>query len=242
MRIPRVFVDTELGGANTIALPREQSHYLSRVLRLRKEAPVILFNGRSARDYAGHIEFIDKSAVCVRIEDARENHRESPLVTHIGIGLSKGDRMDWAIQKATELGITSITPLFTQRCEVKLSPARVENRLKHWRQVAISACEQSGRSTVPEIGTPITLQDWTENQKADLKLVLHPEQTTNLSSLSKPDSVCLLIGPEGGFTEEEIELALRSDYLAAGLGPRILRTETAPVAALSLLQFLWGDF
>ena len=166
---------------------------------------------------------------------------ESPLAIHLGQGLSRGERMDWAIQKATELGVTEITPIMSERCEVRLKDERADKRLAHWRQVAISACEQCGRSRVPVIHPPVLLSDWIKTTEADLKLVLHPVSEP-LASHAKPSRLAFLIGPEGGLTDNEIDLAQAAGYQPARLGPRVLRTETAPVVALAVAQQLWGDF
>ena len=149
--------------------------------------------------------------------------------------------MDWAIQKATELGVNEITPIMSERCEVRLKDERADKRLAHWRQVAISACEQCGRSRVPVIHPPVVLNDWIKTTEADLKLVLHPVAEP-LVSHAKPSRLAFLIGPEGGLTDPEIEQAQAAGYQPARLGPRVLRTETAPVVALAVAQQLWGDF
>lgn len=148
--------------------------------------------------------------------------------------------MDWAIQKATELGVAELTPIVSERCEVRLKDERADKRLAHWRQIAISACEQCGRSVVPIIHAPVALQDWL-TLDADLKLVLHP-LADPIASHQRPDSLAFLIGPEGGLSDSEIDQARNAEFLPARLGPRVLRTETAPVVALSVAQQLWGDF
>lgn len=155
--------------------------------------------------------------------------------------MSRGERMDWAIQKATELGVAQITPLFTERCEVRLNDERAQKRLEHWQQIAISACEQCGRSKVPVIHAPQLLKDWQASVQADLKLVLHPV-AQSLTQHATPHTLAFLIGPEGGLTEGEVAQAAEYGFQPARLGPRVLRTETAPVVALSVAQQLWGDF
>ena len=150
--------------------------------------------------------------------------------------------MDWAIQKAVELGVNEITPLFTERCEVKLQGERADKRQAHWQQVAVSACEQCGRSVVPTIHPPTALRDWLSPLQADLKLVLHHRTNQDLDALPRPQSMALLIGPEGGLSSDEIQQAETSGFVAARFGPRVLRTETAPVVALSMAQQRWGDF
>lgn len=149
--------------------------------------------------------------------------------------------MDWAIQKATELGAAEITPVMTERCEVRLKDERADKRLLHWKQVAISACEQCGRSTLPIIHAPVTLAEWLGKVEADLKLVLHPVAEP-LTSHTPPSSLAFLIGPEGGLTDNEVAESQKAGFVSARLGPRVLRTETAPVVALAVAQQLWGDF
>ncbi|MOA28269.1 Ribosomal RNA small subunit methyltransferase E [compost metagenome] len=177
----------------------------------------------------------------VQIDEQFAGQVESPLHIHLGQGLSRGERMDWAIQKATELGVNEITPIFSDRCEVRLKDERADKRLLHWRQVAISACEQCGRSRVPVIHPPVLLADWIKQTEAELKLVLHPVAEP-LVSHAKPATLAFLIGPEGGLTDAEVEQAKGNGFHAARLGPRVLRTETAPVVALAVAQQLWGDF
>ncbi len=170
-----------------------------------------------------------------------EGPHESPLRTHLGQALSRGERMDWAIQKAVELGVSEITPLFTERCEVKLQGERADKRQAHWQQIAVSACEQCGRSSVPVIHPPMALHDWLSALQVDVRLVLHHRTEQDLQSLPAPESAALLIGPEGGLSAGEIAQAEQAGFHAARFGPRVLRTETAPVVALTMLQHLWGD-
>jgi len=163
------------------------------------------------------------------------------LAIHLGQGLSRGERMDWVIQKATELGASQITPIMTERCEVQLKGARCEKRLSHWRQIAISACEQCGRSYLPQINPPQPLNSWLAETYADLKLVLSPQASSALDN-ANPSSLALLIGAEGGLTVDEVEQAQAAGFQSLQLGPRILRTETAAVAALAVAQQRFGDF
>ncbi len=181
-----------------------------------------------------------KKAVRVQLHETLPGLAESRLQIHLGQGLSRGERMDWAIQKATELGATQITPVISERCEVRLKDERADKRLAHWRQIAISACEQCGRSVIPIIHPPQLLADWLAIE-ADLKLVLHPVAEP-LESHAAPATLAFLIGPEGGLNDAEVEQARTAGFQPARLGPRVLRTETAPVVALSVAQQLWGDF
>ncbi|MEC8897738.1 MAG: 16S rRNA (uracil(1498)-N(3))-methyltransferase [Pseudomonadota bacterium] len=200
-----------------------------------------LFNG-DGQDYEAVIREAGKKHVQVEITGATANTTESPLNIVLAQTLSKGDRMDYAVQKAVEMGATTIAPLTTERCDVKLKGDREDKRLRHWQQVAISAAEQCGRARVPEIQPVMTVQQWLEHARAcDLRLVLHHRTERSLNTLEKPSSIALMIGPEGGLTAEEIALAEDNGFLPVALGPRVLRTETAPVAAIALCQWLWGD-
>ncbi|UFH49685.1 16S rRNA (uracil(1498)-N(3))-methyltransferase [Pseudomonas sp. KNUC1026] len=221
-------------------LPEAQAHYIARVLRLAEGDALQLFDG-SGQEYRGTLLEVGKKHVTVRLIEQLAGQPDSGLHVHLGQGLSRGERMDWAIQKATELGVAEITPIFSERCEVRLKDERADKRLAHWRQVAISACEQCGRSSVPVIHPPLLLEQWLGQTEADLKLVLHPVAEP-LASHPRPGRLAFLIGPEGGLTEQEVVQAQAQGFHPARLGPRVLRTETAPVVALALAQQLWGDF
>ncbi|XQE66847.1 16S rRNA (uracil(1498)-N(3))-methyltransferase [Pseudomonas sp. P3C3] len=239
MRLSRFFVDAPLS-LGQHELPEAQAHYIGRVLRHAAGDAVQLFDG-SGLEYLGELIEVGKKAVRVELREQLAGQAESPLRIHLGQGLSRGERMDWAIQKATELGVGEITPIVSERCEVRLKDERADKRLAHWRQVAISACEQCGRSVLPMIHAPITLAEWQAHVQAELKLVLHPVAAP-LESHARPHSLAFLIGPEGGLSETEVEQAKAAGFHAARLGPRVLRTETAPVVALAVAQQLWGDF
>ncbi len=240
MRIPRIFVDQALQPHTEICFTQETSHYLSRVLRLSLDAKIRVFDGKSG-EYEAKITNIQKNRVTASLSAFIEESRQSPLPVHLAIGISRGERMDWVIQKSTELGVASIVPLFSERCEVKLDSKRLQSKLTHWRKVAISACEQSGLNIIPEIHPPQQLKEWLPTANTDLKLVLHPLDSQPLARLATPDSVTLLIGPEGGFSQSEITAAIQSSFQPIQLGPRILRTESAPIVAISILQYQWGD-
>ncbi|WP_282362593.1 16S rRNA (uracil(1498)-N(3))-methyltransferase [Pseudomonas sp. PS01300] len=239
MRLSRFFIDAPLS-LGEHDLPEAQAHYIGRVLRMAPGDSVQLFDG-SGQEYLGELLEVGKKSVRVTLAQALPGQAESPLHVHLGQGLSRGERMDWAIQKATELGASVITPIVSERCEVRLKDERADKRLAHWRQVAISACEQCGRSTVPTIHSPVLLADWLKARDEALKLVLHPVAEP-LTSHARPASLAFLIGPEGGLSEVEVEQAKAAGFHAARLGPRVLRTETAPVVALAVAQQLWGDF
>lgn len=238
MRLSRFFIDTPLA-LGEHALPESSAHYIGRVLRLAAGASVQLFDG-TGQEYVGELVEVSKKTVRVRLHEALTGMAESKLRIHLGQGLSRGERMDWAIQKATELGVAEITPIISERCEVRLKDERADKRLAHWRQIAISACEQCGRSVLPIIHPPRPLSDWLAID-ADLKLVLHPVADP-LASHAAPAALAFLIGPEGGLCDAEVTQALGAGFQAARFGPRVLRTETAPVVALSVAQQLWGDF
>jgi 16S rRNA (uracil1498-N3)-methyltransferase len=238
MRISRFFIDAPLT-LGSCDLPEASAHYIGRVLRLTAGTAVQLFDG-SGHEFSGVLTEVGKKHVKVELHERFAGLAESDLRIHLGQGLSRGERMDWAIQKATELGAAEITPIVSERCEVRLKDERADKRLAHWRQIAISACEQCGRSVVPAIHPPIPLQDWLKLE-ADLKLVLHPVAAP-LSAHSRPATLGFLIGPEGGLSDVEIEQARGAGFQPARFGPRVLRTETAPVVALSVAQQLWGDF
>lgn len=239
MRLSRFFIDLPLA-LGQHELPEAQAHYIGRVLRLAAGDAVQLFDG-SGDEFLGELLEAGKKRVRVELRERLAGQPESPLRVHLGQGLSRGERMDWAIQKATELGVAAITPILSERGEVRLKDERADKRMAHWRQVAISACEQCGRSLVPTIHPPIGLGDWLERVEAELKLVLHPVAEP-LASHPRPQSLAFLIGPEGGLAEAEVARAKAHGFHAARLGPRVLRTETAPVVALSVAQQLWGDF
>lgn len=239
MRLSRFFIDAPLS-IGEHELPEAQAHYISRVLRMAEGDAVQLFDG-SGQEFRARLLDVGKKRVVVQVDESFNGQAESSLRIHLGQGLSRGERMDWAIQKATELGVSEITPIFTDRCEVRLKDERADKRLLHWRQVAISACEQCGRSRVPMIHPPLLLADWLKHTEAQLKLVLHPVAEP-LTSHASPETLAFLIGPEGGLTDAEVDQAKTAGFQAARLGPRVLRTETAPVVALAVAQQLWGDF
>lgn len=241
MRLIRLYVNCPLAANSALELPPEASHYIGKVLRAKPGQALSLFNG-DGQEYTAAVTEVGKKVVSTNIGDSQTGQPASPLHTHLGQVMSRGDRMDYAVQKATEMGVTEITPLFSERCEVKLDPKRLEKRLTHWRQIAISACEQSGRCDVPVIHQPQQLGTWLDVVEADCKLTLHLHNSVALQDIPTPASCALLIGPEGGLTEDEVAAARQQNFNAICLGPRILRTETAPVAGLALLQHLWGDY
>ena len=240
MRIPRVYIAEQLSPDSTIELSPETSHYLLKVLRMNEGRELIAFDGCGG-EYPATISSATKKIATISTGEKVNEHRESPLNTHLAIGLSRGERFDWVLQKATELGVTSITPLFTERTEVKLTGDRLQKKYEHWKQISISACEQCQRNFLPILNNATHFSDYIATESSELKFVLHHRSDQSLSEYGTPDSVSLLIGPEGGLSEEEIQQAENSGFRHLTLGPRILRTETAPIVSLSLVQSLWGD-
>lgn len=241
MRIPRIFIHQPLNANTSVLLSEDQSHYLSKVLRMQVGRELIAFDGNGG-EYSAEIIEITKKAVTIQTRDFQDINKESPLQLTLAIGVSRGERMDWVLQKATELGVTDIVPLITERTEVKLGGERADKKMEHWQQIVISACEQCQRNLLPKIAEPKTLNEWIPTMTADKKFVLHHRDNQGLPQNETVNSVCLLIGPEGGLSDDEIQLATEKGFAPLTLGPRVLRTETAPVAAISLVQFLWGDF
>lgn len=238
MRVSRLHTPQPLAAGQTVELSDAAAHYLTAVLRLEQGAALVLFNG-DGRQYRGEITAVNKRSVQVLLGNAESPATESPLRTVLGLGISRGERMDYAIQKSTELGVNEIAPLFTEHCEVKLSGERGDKRQQHWQQIAISACEQSGRVRVPQVLAPQSLAAWMKSASG-LRLVLDHEESGRLDGPRPAQGVSLLIGPEGGLSAAEIAQAKTHGFAGIALGNRVLRTETAPVAALSVLQYLWG--
>ena len=241
MRIPRLYTQQPLHADSLITLDKDAARYLSSVLRMTSGQMLNLFNGDGG-EYVAEVVSLSKNQVTVSIKESLPNDRESLLKIHLVIGISRGERMDWVIQKATELGVHTITPIFTERTEVKLAGSRLEKRLVHWQQVSISACEQCLRNVVPTINSAVSLQQCLGTHDGGLKIVLHHRTERPLTELQNTNNhVTILVGPEGGLSDDEITLAESNGYNAVKLGPRVLRTETAPLAAISILQSLWGD-
>jgi 16S rRNA (uracil1498-N3)-methyltransferase len=224
-----------------LELPAAVFQHLVKVLRLGNDQPLEVFNGRGKRFSAVLCEVSKRSATCQILAEI-EATPESPVNTHMGLVMSKGDRFDYALQKATELGVTHITPLTAERCDLKLNADRAEKKLQHWQGVLTSACEQCYRDVVPALNPVQSLTTWVTNQTSEVKLVLHTSARQPLWPEHAPVSVSFLIGPEGGLSENEVDIAQQHGFQSWQLGPRILRTETAPVVILSLLQSRWGDF
>jgi 16S rRNA (uracil1498-N3)-methyltransferase len=240
MRNPRIYTGLALQADSHFDLEPGPSQHLARSLRMQVGDSLVLFDGRGG-EYPTTISAVDKKRVSVTTGEHRAREVESPLAIHLGIAISRGDRMDWVVQKATELGVNTITPLLTERTEVKLKGERAEKKIAHWRQIAISACEQCGRNRIPDLAPLAALANWLPTTGADRKLVLHHRAINTGAPDVSPSSIALLVGPEGGLSEAEIALAEVASFESMQLGPRVLRTETAPLAAIALLQAKWGD-
>lgn len=241
MRISRIFVDQALEMDQCLTLTAESAHYLRSVLRIKTGAELILFNGLGG-EYRGQVRDVARDHVDIQVQQFHPVDRESPILVHLGLAISRGERMDYAIQKAVELGVQHLTPLLSQRCVVRLDEKKQRQRLQHWEGVVQHACEQSGRTQLPQMHPVQSLDDWVANQSSAVRLVLDPLAKLRLTDIEPTsESIALLIGPEGGLDEAEIDLAKFSGFKAIRLGPRVLRTETAAVVGLTALQCLWGD-
>lgn len=242
MRIPRIFTHQPLAIDCRVILEPEASHHLSQVLRLKLGDALVLFNG-NGEEYAAEVTELAKKNVCVGIREFLRAETSPPLGINLIIGISRGERMEFALQKAVELGVTEVQPIFTKRCMVKLDGQRLPRRLAHWQKILVSACEQSGRNTLPHLFNPAPLADALLHDWKGLRLLLDHRGQLTLPELSRPDqTVNLLIGPEGGLNAEERKMAGSHDFIGIKLGPRVLRSETAPLAAMAAIQVLWGDF
>jgi 16S rRNA (uracil1498-N3)-methyltransferase len=248
MRIPRIYLDEPLRVGDEVLLPEQAGEHVARVLRLERGHPLILFNG-GGDEYDATLAALVKRAVTAKILGQRQVDRESPLKLTLAQGIARGEKMDWILQKATELGVARIVPLVTERTEVKLDEERAQRRLAHWRSVVAGACEQCGRNRLPSIEAPQRLDRWLGALGEDdsLRLALLPQGEVSLQQFAQWEkgesqpSALLCVGPEGGFSEHDIELLDQARFRGLRLGPRILRTETAGIAALAALQAIAGD-
>ena len=235
-----------LGNGSEVRLHADAAHHAIRVLRLAIGEPVVLFDGRGG-EFEARITRIDRGEVSVKTGAHRDTERESRLHVVLVQGLSSGDRMDITLQKAVELGVAAMQPVATERSVVKLKDERAQRRLEHWQNLIVSACEQCGRNRVPEVFPVLDFADWLAQLSPtspveQARLLLSPAADQALKALQPPERIMLLIGPEGGLSPVEMQLAQSRGFRAARLGPRVLRTETAALAALSAIQALWGDF
>ncbi|MET0279762.1 MAG: 16S rRNA (uracil(1498)-N(3))-methyltransferase [Steroidobacteraceae bacterium] len=246
MRLTRVFVAAPLASGTSLPLPPGPAQHLARVLRLEAGAALRVFNGQGG-EFEASIASVRRADVTLTVGAHHPVARESPLVTTLLQGIARGEKMDLILQKSTELGVSRIVPLAAARTNVRLNAETAARKQQHWQAVVIGACEQSGRDRVPEVAAPVSLAQAVAAVAAQLRLILAPDAgSQSLQSLlhvagTAPTSVCLLVGPEGGFDAEEVQAAQRAGFRACRLGPRVLRTETAGLAALAALQFAAGD-
>ncbi|GAA5217243.1 16S rRNA (uracil(1498)-N(3))-methyltransferase [Corallincola platygyrae] len=241
MRIVRLYHPDPIQQGDQVQLSDDAAGHVARVLRMRVGDGITLFNG-DGNAYHGALIEVAKRSVKAEISSVEAANTESPLAIHLGQGISRGDKMDLTIQKSVELGVTEITPLITERCGVKLNADRWDKKVVHWQKVAISACEQCGRNRLPVVNPPQQLSDWLAREIHATRITLHPHTDTSFATMEQPgESVELLIGPEGGLSEQEVTLAEQQGCKTIKLGPRILRTETAALVAISALQLRFGD-
>lgn len=241
MRISRLYTTVTLQIGKIVELDDDNAHYARSVLRLKNNAEIILFNGTGG-EFLGKVTDVSRKFVRVELEKFIERSVESNLKIQLGLGISRGDRMDFSVQKAVELGVTSITPLMTERCVVQFKDEKKSQRWQHWQKIVQHAAEQSGRTVLPDFEDVTKLNLWVAEQ-GGLKVFLDPYAEKNLTQLLPENNVVtLLTGPEGGFSPQEREIAKAAGFIPVRLGARILRTETASLAALSAVQMLWGDF
>jgi len=242
MRTPRIHTSQPLSPGELVELDSRSANYVVRVLRLHSGDPVVLFNGDGG-EYPAVLERAERQSAWARLQERVDHDSESPLRIVLVQGISKGERMDYTVQKAVELGVAEIVPVFTRRSVVQLNAERAAKRQQHWQDVAVSACEQCGRNRVPAVSHPVSLQTWLgEDAPLGLGLIMDPLATRGLTGLSRPQEIItVLAGPEGGLEAGELEAASAKGFQGVSLGPRILRTETASLAMLAALQTLWGD-
>ena len=241
MRISRLFVEQTLAEHASITLESDAAHYLRNVLRLKKGFQLTIFNAEGG-EYSATINEVSRKLVSLTIGEWREVNLESPLAIELGLSVSRGERMDVAIQKATELGVAVITPVITQHCVVKLTEERRLQRHQHWQNIVYRACEQCGRNVPPTLNITADLAQWLDSDLPSSRIIFEPGKTDTLKNYAKPDgNVVVLIGPEGGFSEQEVVEAQDTGFSALGFGPRVVRNETAAIASIAAMQVLWGD-
>lgn len=240
MRTVRIYHPEPLADQAVCELTDDAANHVGRVLRMQVGEPLKIFNG-DGYDYSGVIQAVGKKTVTIALHDREFRAVESSLKIHLGQGISRGDRMDFAIQKAVELGVTEITPLFTERCGVKLDAERAEKKREQWQKIVIAACEQSGRAVVPVVHPLVSLSSWLGQATDELKLTLDPWTSATIKGLTPTTALRLVIGPEGGFSDAEVAATTSAGFQAVRLGPRVLRTETAALTAIAALQLQLGD-
>lgn len=241
MRKHRFYIDQDIVLNTTLELSDDISHQINRVLRLRIADQIYLFNNSGA-EFTANIENITRKNTTILITSRSETILESPLKINLGQVIGKGEKIDWVIQKATELGVHSITPLYSSRSISQPVQDRAVHKIEHWQKIAIAACSQCWRNIIPTINPPQNINDWTATSTEAQKLILSPSPSSQrIRDFNISSSVTVLIGPEGGFSETEIAHAISHQFIPVSLGPRILRTETAGLAAIAILQSMFGD-
>ncbi len=235
----RIFTDQRLEPGNRVLLQDGPAHHLTRVLRVARGQSIVVFNGDGS-DYSAEVSRIGRGTVELYLRSCEPACAESPLTITLVQAVGRGERMDWSLQKATELGVSAVQPVFTEWTEVRIPAERLERRMQHWRQVTVSACEQSGRARLPRLFEPSDVLEWASQESTATRIMLIPGAKP-LAGIKPGPAVELLIGPEGGLSDHEVAFMQRQGILAAGLGPRILRTETAGPAAIAVLQAVAGD-
>jgi 16S rRNA (uracil1498-N3)-methyltransferase len=241
MRVSRLYVPSPLAENMAIQLDDDSSHYLRSVLRLKKDDAIVIFNGEGGEYLAKALE-VTRKAVTLAVGAYQSRSVESSLHLSLGLGIARGDKMDWSIQKSVELGVNVITPLLTERCVVQFKGEKMPQRWHHWQKIIQHAAEQSGRTVLPTLNAIELLPDWVGQQQG-LKVFLDPYAQASLNVLTPENKqVTLMTGPEGGFANHERDVAKAAGFVPVRMGSRVLRTETASIAALSALQMLWGDF
>ncbi|HEX3062845.1 MAG TPA: 16S rRNA (uracil(1498)-N(3))-methyltransferase [Usitatibacter sp.] len=241
MPLPRIHCDLRLGPGAQFALAPEAAQHVAKSLRLKAGDTLVVFDGRGG-EYDAAIQRVEKDRVDVKVGAFRDADVEAPLRVGLVQGLPEADKMDWIIQKAVELGVGWVQPVVCDRSVVRLSGERAARREAHWRRVAVAACEQSGRNRIPEVRPTLGFQSWVAVPAAAPRWVLTPAAPALAAQPAPQGDIELLVGPEGGLSEREMDLAISQGGISVGLGPRVLRAETAPVAALAAIHALWGDF
>lgn len=242
MASPRIYCDVRLGPGAQFPLPEDAANHVGRALRLRAGDSLVVFDGRGG-EYDAVIQRIDRGRVEVKTGAYRDADREATVEVGLVQGLPEADKMDWILQKSVELGVARIQPVVCERSVVRLSGDRAARREAHWQRVVVAACEQCGRNRVPELRPTLAFRDWAAQPSQAERWMLAPGAGEPLAGRAKPaGAVELLVGPEGGLSERELDIAATVGFTALSLGPRVLRAETAPLAALAAMQALWGDF
>jgi len=240
MRTHRVYFPELSAGVNEVVISGQTFTHLTRVLRVKPGQQLIIFDGRGI-EYQATVTTVERKSITVSILSSETVNRESPLSITLVQGISRGERMDWLLQKATELGVSRIMPTYTKRSVVVLDDKRLQSRMLHWQGIITNACEQCGRNTLPELSPPLSLMEILTRQSVKNCYYLDPDGAQRLSEIGESDNICFIIGPEGGFDAEEKELMNKRGITPLAMGPRILRTETAGITAIAAVTALWGD-